>query len=136
FVAKLNPAGSQLVYSTFLGGTDLDDALALAVDAAGNAYVVGETVSTNFPTTFLAFDTTRKGSFDAFVTKLNATGSALVYSTLLGGEDNDLAEAVVVDTAGNAYVTGGAPTPHIPPPPPALAPGPAAARVPHLLPLP
>jgi hypothetical protein len=107
FVAKLNPAGSRLVYSTFLGGTDLDDSLAIAIDGAGNAYVTGQTGSTSFPTTTGAFDTSGNGAFDAFVTKLNAAGSALVYSTLLGGSDIELPAEVAVDTAGNTYVSGG-----------------------------
>ena len=100
FVAKLNPAGSSLVYSTFLGGTDLDDSLGIAIDGARNAYVTGQTVSSNFPITAGAFDRTANGGFDAFVTKLNAAGSALVYSTRLGGEDNELPEDVEVDADG------------------------------------
>src|SRR6185369_3575937 len=84
FVLKLNASGSALVYSSFLGGFDIDDALAIAVDGAGNAYVGGETGSNNFPVTAGALDRTRNGAFDAFVTKLNAAGSALVYSTYLG----------------------------------------------------
>ena len=85
FVAKLNASGSSLVYSTFLGGFDLDDGLGIAVDAAGSAYVTGETGSSNFPTTAGAFDRTANGAFDTFVTKLNAAGSALAYSSYLGG---------------------------------------------------
>jgi Beta-propeller repeat len=107
FVAKLNPSGSRLVFSTFLGGTDFDDAFAVAVDGAGNTHVAGQTGSTTFPTTSGAFDRSRNGSFDAFVTKLNATGSALVYSTLLGGADNELPAGIALDTGGNAYVGGG-----------------------------
>jgi hypothetical protein len=107
FVTKLNAAGSALVYSTFLGGTSRDDGLSIAVDGSGEAYVTGETTSArNFPTTPGAFDTTSNGDADGFVTKLNATGSALVYSTYLGGSDNELAENVAVDTSGNAYVGG------------------------------
>lgn len=106
FVTKLNATGSALVYSTFLGGFDMDDALSIALDAAGSAYVGGETGSSNFPVTAGAFDTTRNGEFDAFVTKLNATGSALVYSTYLGGLLVDFVEETVVDRTGNAHVTG------------------------------
>jgi hypothetical protein len=106
FVLKLNASGSGLVYSTFLGGFDLDDGLGIAVDAAGNAYVTGETGSLNFPTTPGAFDTTRNGEFDAFVTKLNANGSALVYSTYLGGTFVDYASRVAVDAGGRAFVMG------------------------------
>ena len=107
FITKLNPSGSGLVYSTFLGGTSLDDALAIALDGARNAYVVGQTVSGNFPTTPGAFDTTANGGQDGFVTKLNPTGSALVYSTRLGGSDNELPVGVAVDAAGNAQLAGG-----------------------------
>jgi hypothetical protein len=107
FVTKLNATGSALVYSTFLGGgQDIDDGLGIAVDGAGNAYIAGETGSSDFPTTAGAFDRTKNGEFDAFVTKLNPTGSAAVYSTFLGGLLVDMAERVVIDGAGNAYVMG------------------------------
>ena len=182
FVSKLNPTGTALVYSTFLGGTNFEMGRALAVDAAGNAYVAGQTRSSNFPTTSGAFDRTlqrrqlpalrhrpagrvrheaerrrlgprlldvprrhavrRRASHIAldgarqrlrrrarpdrrtsrrppapstrpptaaatrFVTKLNAAGSALVYSTRLGGADNDPPGGLAVDAAGNAYVGG------------------------------
>ena len=95
-----------LVYSTYLGGSASDQGLGIAVDAAGSAYVTGLTLSTDFPTTPGAFDTTRNGDFDAFVTKLDATGSALLFSTYLGGSAQDVGGGIVVDTAGNAYVTG------------------------------
>jgi len=109
FVTKLNPTGSApLVYSTYLGGSGLDQGFGIAVDAAGNAYVTGQTSSTNFPTTPGAFDTTHNGFADAFVTKLNPTGSApLVYSTYLGsGAGDDRGFGIAVDGGGNAYVTG------------------------------
>ena len=106
FALKLNAAGSGLVYSTLFGGFDLDDGLAIAVDGSGNAYVAGETGSANFPTTPGAFDTTRNGEFDTFVTKLNATGSALVYSTYLGGTLVEFPSRVAVDAARNVYVLG------------------------------
>jgi hypothetical protein len=80
----------------------------VAVDAARNLYVTGSTSSTDFPTTAGAFDTTENGAFDVFVTKLNPTGSALVYSTFLGGSGFDSAGGLAVDAAGNAYVSGGA----------------------------
>jgi hypothetical protein len=114
FVTKLNAAGSGLVYSTFLGGFDIDDALAIAVDGSGNAYVGGETGSSNFPVTAGAFDTTRNGEYDAFVTKFNATGSALVYSTYLGGTLVDFIEDAQVDASGNAYVVGSTRSPDFP----------------------
>src|SRR4029077_4688115 len=107
FVAKLNPAGSALVYSTFLGGNGGDSGNAIAVDAVGNAYVAGFTASTNFPTTMGAFRPMfAGGSSDAFVTKLNPTGSALVYSTYLGGNADENGQGIAVDTLGNAYVSG------------------------------
>ena len=106
FVAKLNPAGSALIYSTYLGGSGDDFGTSLAVDAAGNAYVTGQTGSTNFPTTAGAVQRTLSGASDAFVTKVNPAGSALVYSTHLGGVGPDNGQAIAVDAAGNAYVTG------------------------------
>jgi hypothetical protein len=107
-VSKLNASGTALVYSTYLGGMGSDRANHIAVNAAGNAFVVGRTNSTNFPTTTGAFETRfRGGDFDAFVTKLGPAGSSLVYSTFLGGSDNDAAFGVAVDAAGDAYVVGG-----------------------------
>jgi hypothetical protein len=107
FVTKLDASGTALVYSTFLGGTDGDGASAIAVNSAGAAYVAGSTVSSDFPTTPGAVDTSYNGGADdAFVTKLNASGSALLYSTFLGGTDWDSALAIAVDSAGAAYVAG------------------------------
>jgi hypothetical protein len=106
FVTKLNPAGSALVYSTFLGGSNTDVGLGIAVDSSGNAYVTGSTASADFPVTSSAFQTTPGG---IFVTKLNPLGSALVYSTYLGANSNtDTGQGIAVDGSGNAYVTGGA----------------------------
>jgi hypothetical protein len=105
FVAKINASGSALVYSTYLGGSDYDVGYGIAVDASGNAYVTGQTVSTNFPTVN-ALQSTICGSSDAFVTKINASGSALVYSTYLGGSGDDIGSGIAVDASGNAYVTG------------------------------
>jgi Beta-propeller repeat len=106
FVTKLGPTGS-LVYSTFLGGSaGRDDGREIAVDANGNAYVAGSTFSSDFPTTSGGFDRSHAGGEDVFLTKLNASGSALAYSTLLGGTDNELSHGLAVDGAGNAYVSG------------------------------
>lgn len=106
FVTKLNADGTALVYSTYLGGSDTDTGDAIAVDAFGNAYVTGSTQSSDFPTTLGAYDTTLGGVVDAFVTKLNATGTALLYSTYLGGSGLDRGGGITVDASGNAYVTG------------------------------
>jgi hypothetical protein len=109
FVAKFNAAGTALVYSTYLGGSgsDGDEARAIAVDSSGDAYVAGQAYSKNFPTVN-AFQPASGGALDAFVTKIDAAGSALVYSTYLGGSGNDEATGIAVDAAGNAYVTGNA----------------------------
>jgi len=109
FVAKLDPTGSTLLYSTYLGGSNLDVGNGIAVDSSGNAYVTGTTSSLNFPTmnalrAACAF--TCPGNSDAFISKVNSTGSALVYSTYLGGNDIDVGNAIAVDSSGNAYVTG------------------------------
>jgi hypothetical protein len=106
FVTKLDPSGATLTYSTYLGGTASDGGSGIAVDSLGNAYVVGATDSTDFPTTPGAFDTTLDGSIDVFVTKLDAAGTALVYSTYLGGSDGDGAFEIALDPAGNAYIGG------------------------------
>ena len=106
-MTELNPAGSGLVYSTYLGGSDYDyGGGGIAVDISGNAYVTGSTYSSDFPTTAGAFQTTLGGDDDAFVTELNPTGSGLVYSTYLGGSGNDEGYPIAVDTSGNFYVTG------------------------------
>src|SRR5437660_7898279 len=94
-----------LAYSTLLGGSNDDRGFGIAVDAAGNAYVTGGTGSSDFPTTAGAFQTTLGGSSDAFVTKLDPTGTALVYSTYLGGSSGDYAHGIAVDAAGSADVT-------------------------------
>jgi hypothetical protein len=106
FVAKLNASGSALLYSTYLGGNVADYGNGIAVDSAGNAYVVGETASTNFPTASPLQPAYGGGNYDAFVAKVNAAGSALVYSTYLGGSGQEAGRGIAVDSAGNAYVTG------------------------------
>jgi len=103
FVAKLSPAGTQLLYSTTL---DTGIPKAIAVDAGGNAYVCGSTSSAAFPVTPGALQTTKRLNQDAFVTKLNSSGSGLVYSTLLGGDGDEQANAIAVDSLGYAYVAG------------------------------
>ena len=105
YITKLNPAGSALVYSTYFGGSGADFGFGVAVDAGGNAYVTGQTVSSDFPTTPGAYSSTLH-SFDAFVSKLDPGGTTLLYSTLLGGSGTDQGLAIAVDLGGNAYVTG------------------------------
>jgi len=106
FVAKLNGEGAALVYGTFFGGNGIDYGNAIAVDDLGTAHIVGSTGSANFPTTSGALDTVLGGDGDAFVTKLNASGSALVYSTFLGGSSTDFGDSIALDASGAAYITG------------------------------
>jgi hypothetical protein len=105
FVTKINPAGSALVYSTYLGGSGGDFGKSIAIDDAGNAYVTGGTASTDFPTKN-PLQSVYGGGGDAFVAKLNSAGSALVYSTYLGGNGSEVGSGIAVDGAGNAYVAG------------------------------
>ncbi len=107
FVAKFNAAGSQLIYATYLGGRNDDIGLGIAVDGAGSAFVTGRTFSTEYPTTPGVVRRTIAGDGDVFVTKLSPNGSSLVYSTLVGGADDDRGRDIRVDADGNAYVTGG-----------------------------
>lgn len=97
---------SDLLYATFLGGSDLDSGRGIAVDSSGHAYVTGRTFSSDFPTTPGAFDTKHNGIYDAFVVKLNPTGTALIYATFLGGSHYDYGYDIAVDSSGHAYVTG------------------------------
>ncbi|HYM00319.1 MAG TPA: SBBP repeat-containing protein, partial [Blastocatellia bacterium] len=106
FVAKLNAAGDHVLYSTYLGGGGEDRGLRIAADSAGNAYVTGDTDSTDFPTVSPFQSANQGGGSDAFVAKLNSAGSALVYSTYLGGSKLDGGTAIAVDSSGFAYVTG------------------------------
>ena len=106
FVTKLNSAGSSLVYSTFIGGSSIDLGEGIAIDTSGNAYITGSTCSKNYPTSPGAFDTTHNGDVDVFVTKLNSTGSSLVYSTYIGGSGDDEGREIAIDTSGNAYIIG------------------------------
>jgi hypothetical protein len=103
FISKLNAAGSALVYSTYIGGADVDEASAIALDASNNAYIAGSTFSTNFPT-LAPLQAANGGGQDAVVLKLNASGG-LAYATYLGGTDDDFATGIAVGGT-NAYVTG------------------------------
>ena len=105
FVTKLNAAGTAFAYSTYLGGSGIDAANDIAVDAAGNAHVAGGAASTDFPTAN-PVQATLNGTGDTFVTKFNPTASALIYSTYFGGSGSERANAIALDTTGNVYVTG------------------------------
>jgi hypothetical protein len=105
YVAKLAPTGGSMVYATYVGGSANDDGKRVAVDAAGNAYVVGVARSIDFPVQN-AYSSSLAGSTDAFVAKLDPTGSALVYSTYLGGSGTEGGFGIAVDSIGQAYVTG------------------------------
>jgi uncharacterized repeat protein (TIGR01451 family) len=109
FVAKLNPAGTAILYLTYLGGSGSEQATAIAVDASGSAYVVGTTDSRDFPVTPGAAQTQFGGAGilgDAFITKLDPTGSHLLYSTYLGGSGDEAAAAVAIDATGDVFVAG------------------------------
>lgn len=105
FITKIDPTGTSLIYSTYLGGAGKEYGNGIAVDAAGNAYVVGQTFSSNFPVTPGVFQESCSSSCtnaDAFVTELDPSGSSLVYSTYLGGEGKDQANAIAIDRSGTA----------------------------------
>lgn len=106
FVTELDPTGSVLIYSTYLGGGGLNQGNGIALDALGDAYVIGYTQSTSFPTTTGAYQTKLSRGADAFVTELNPAGSGLVYSTYLGGSGKDVGYAIALDSSNDSYVTG------------------------------
>ncbi len=106
FVVKLNPTGTAMVYSTYLGGSENEIPNAIKIDELGHAYITGTTFSDNFPTTAGAFQQTKSGRNDVFVSKLNPSGSALIYSTLIGGDNTDTAFSIALRTDGRAYVVG------------------------------
>lgn len=106
FVTKLNTTGAALIYSTYIGGNGADQGASIAIDGSGNTYITGRTNSTNYPVTIGAFQTTNTGSWDVFITKLNASGNNLMYSTYIGGNGNDMGTSIAIDTSGNAYITG------------------------------
>jgi uncharacterized protein (TIGR03437 family) len=122
FVAKINPTGAGLVYSTLVGGSLDDAAMGIAVDSNGSAYVTGFTTSSDFPVTATAAQRTYRGTGgqqylafgDAFVLKMNADGSALTYSTYLGGRADEIAYGLALDAQGNAYITGASLSPDFP----------------------
>lgn len=105
FVVKLNPAGTSLLYATYIGGSATDKGAGIAVDSSGAAYVAGSTSSSNFPLVSAA-DSKLGGGQDAFALKINAVGNLLVYSTYLGGTGADYGYAIAVDSSGDAYIAG------------------------------
>lgn len=106
FVTKLNRAGNGLIYSTFIGGSGRDQGETIYLESSGAVVVAGYTQSSGFPTTGGAFDTTYSSLTDAFITKLNADGNALVFSTFFGGNTLEEIRSVTEDSSGNIYVTG------------------------------
>jgi hypothetical protein len=113
FITKLNAQGNGLVYSTYLGGSGSDYGNGIAVDSSNCAYVTGGTYSTNFPTAN-PIQGANAGGPDAFITKLNAQGNGLAYSTYLGGSGSDYGKGIAVDSSNCAYVTGGTTSPNFP----------------------
>jgi hypothetical protein len=107
FVAKLNPTGTGLIYSTYLGGGGQDIGTSIAIDSSGSAYIAGYTYSPYFPVTTNIFQSDYAGNGDGFIAKLDASGSTLIYASYIGGSDGlDVVQAVAVDSSGNAYLTG------------------------------
>jgi hypothetical protein len=127
FISKLNSTGTALIYSTYLGGSGLDEAAAIALDSAGNAIVAGRTGSSDFP--LASPIAIPSGGFQAFVTALSSDGSTLNYSTYLGGSASDGAASIALDSAGNAYVTGTTQSPDFP-----VTPGTRSAAAPPAAP--
>jgi hypothetical protein len=105
FITKLTPNGNNMVYSTYLGGSEREQGYALAVNQMGDVYVSGETKSLNFPV-INAFQPTFHGIRDAFIVRLSATGSTLIYSTYLGGISSDVSYAIAVDNSNHAFIAG------------------------------
>lgn len=112
FVSKMAADGGSLVYSTYIGGNDTDEGNALAIDTAGSVFLTGLSRSPNYPTTAGAYDTTwSSGQFDVIVTKLNASGNQLLYSTYVGDTNYEFGSDIAIDLTGNAYITGYTNTP-------------------------
>lgn len=106
YIAKISPNGQQFLYSTFIGGSGYDDAYSIAVDAEGNAYIAGQTLSFDFPAPNGFQRGAAGGGGDTFVTKISTTRQSTLYSTYVGGSGVDVATGIAIDPQGNAYVTG------------------------------
>jgi hypothetical protein len=105
-IFRLNAAGSKLVYSTFIGGSEEDYGNSIALDSSKNAYITGYTLSSDFPTTIEAYDTNSNKWEDGFVLILNSSGKQLMYSTFIGGSEEDYAQSIFLDSLNNGYITG------------------------------
>jgi hypothetical protein len=114
FITKLSPSGDALVYSTFFGGSDYDVINGIKVDAGGNIYIAGGTNSQDFPISQDSYQMTNQGKSNCFVSKLNADGNKLIYSTYIGGTTYDYAQAIAIDSIGCAYITGISGSPDFP----------------------
>lgn len=108
FVTSLNPSASELRYSTFVGGSDIDGAVDISITKSGETVISGYTESPSFPTVVGSYDTSHNGNYDVFVTRINDTGSQLVYSTFLGGLGEDRGNAMTLDATGDVVITGSA----------------------------
>ena len=106
FITKLSLAGNSLIYSTLLGVSDVADVYGMALDAAGCVYFTGWAYGESYPTTSVAYSTEYSGNFDVYLTKLNSTGTALVFSTFFGTTGIDVGSDILVDGSGFVYVTG------------------------------
>ncbi len=106
FILKLNPLGSKLIYSTFIGGSSHEYSYDIVTDSNGNAYVTGYTNSSDFPNTSGAYDRTYNGGDDVFICKLNSSGSNLTYSTFIGGSSYEMGYDITIDSEDNVYITG------------------------------
>ncbi|MCS7076777.1 MAG: SBBP repeat-containing protein, partial [Bacteroidia bacterium] len=106
FVTKLNASGNGLIYSTYIGGSNNDSGFSIYLDQNGVAYITGQTQSTNYDVTTGCYQNSNGGGIDVFLTKLNAMGSALLYSTYVGGSSDDQGRGVFADDLGYAYITG------------------------------
>jgi PKD repeat protein len=106
FILKFNATGSSLLYGTYLGGSGNDSGNGITLDNSGNIYITGYTGAASFPITSGAYDTTYNNNTDIFVSKLNTSGTTLLYSTFLGGSGTDIAQSLSIDTIGNIYIAG------------------------------